>query len=429
MKKTVAYNTTVQLVAKIISMGLTLITTVLITRALGKEGYGQFSIMQTLPALFFILSDFGLNATALKKIDKNGSNAQSLYQAIIIIRPILSLILIVLLNVIVAFLPYSNFLKIGIFMSSFWILTQSLFSGTNLIFQYKQRYDLASIGYILGSVLTTLLVYGFLKLGLDVRFLSFSYVLGGLATFAVNSSILTKHGFSTKLTFNIFSDKKTLTTLLSGSIPLGLMFVFSQINFKADGILLSLLNLPARFNLSNIDSVAIYALPYKVFEVSLAVPTFIMNASYPVFVTRLQQGQQDLNAVVLKTIKLTTLLGLAASITLVVFAPLAIAVLGGAQFSQSIQVLKILGMGLFLFYITQPLAYYLVTIEKQKVLPLVYIIGAVFNVTANVLFIPKYSFYASAYITWLSEGLILLLLGVFVVKNWKGGQSEVNQNC
>ena len=58
MKKTVAYNTLVQLAAKIISMGLTLITTVLITRALGKEGYGQFSIMQTLPALFFILSDF-----------------------------------------------------------------------------------------------------------------------------------------------------------------------------------------------------------------------------------------------------------------------------------------------------------------------------------------------------------------------------------
>ena len=429
MKKTVAYNTLVQLVAKIISMGLTLITTVIITRALGKEGYGQFSIMQTLPALFFILSDFGLNATALKKIHKNGTNAQSLYQTIISIRPILSLILIVLLNVIVAFLPYSNFLKIGVFMSSFWILTQSLFSGTNLIFQYKQRYDLASIGYILGSVLTTFLVYGFIKLGLDVRFLSFSYVLGGLATFIVNAHILTKHGFSTKLTFSIFSDKKTLSTLLSGSIPLGLMFVFSQINFKADGILLSLLNLPARFNLSNIDSVAIYALPYKVFEVSLAVPTFIMNASYPVFVARLQQSRQDLNAVVLKTVKLTTLLGLAASITLIVFAPLAIAVLGGAQFSQSVQVLKILGMGLFLFYITQPLAYYLVTIEKQKVLPVVYIVGAVFNVTANVLFIPKYSFYTSAYITWLSEGLILLLLGFFVVKNWRGGQSEVNQNC
>lgn len=428
MKKSVAYNTLVQLVAKAISMGLTLITTILITRALGREGYGQFSIMQTLPALFFILSDFGLNATALKKIDKNGSNAQSLYQMIIVIRTIFSLILIVLLNTVVVFLPYSNFLKTGIFMSSFWILTQSLFSGTNLIFQYKQRYDLASIGYILGTVLTTLLVYGFIKLGLDVRFLSFSYVVGGLATFAVNAHVLTKHGFSTKLAFNIFSDKKTLSKLLSGSIPLGLMFVLSQINFKADGILLSLLNLPARFNLSNIDSVAIYALPYKVFEVSLAVPTFIMNASYPVFVARLHRSQRDLNAVLLKTVKLTMLLGLLASALLFVFAPLAIAVLGGGQFNQSVQVLKILGAGLFLFYITQPLAYYLVTIEKQKVLPIVYLIGAVFNVTANVLFIPKFSFYASAYITWLSEGLILLLLGFFVVKNWKGEQHEFDEN-
>lgn len=420
MGKTVAYNTTAQLVAKAISVGLTLVTTALITRAFGKEGYGQFSIMQTLPALFFILSDFGLNATALKKMDKNGGNVQSLYQTVMTIRLLLALLLIALLNGVAAFLPYSNFLKIGIFMSSFWILTQSLFSGTNLLFQYRQRYDLASMGYILGSGLTAIMVYVFINVGLDVRFLSFSYVLGGLITFVVNVYVLNKHGYPTRLDLTVFSNPKVIAPLISGTIPLGLMFVFSQINFKADGVLLSLLALPPKLNLSNIDSVAIYALPYKVFEVSLAVPTFIMNASYPVFVAKLQQSRTDLNRALIKTIKTTTLLGLLASWALVIFAPLAINILGGTQFYQSIQVLKILGVGLFLFYITQPLAYYLVTVEKQKVLPIVYLIGAAFNVMANIIFIPRYSFYASAYITWFSEGLILILLFYYVRKNWKG---------
>ncbi len=427
MKKTIAYNTLAQLLSKVVSMGLTLITVVLVTRALGKEGYGQFSIMQTLPALFFILSDFGLNATALKKIRNDGANAQSLYQAVITIRPILALVLVALLNIVVIFLPYSEFLKSGIFMSSFWILTQSLFSGTNLLFQYKQRYDLASIGYVLGSLITTLLVIASIRVGLDVRFLSFSYVLGGLATFIANSVILDKLGYATKLNLGIFSDKKTLRALLSGSIPLGLMFVFSQINFKADSVLLSLLNLPANLGLSNIDAVAIYALPYKVFEVSLAVPTFIMNAVYPVFVSQFQHSQQKLNAILIKTVKTTGLLGLLGSATLIVLAPATVNVLGGSQFVQSVRVLQILGVGSFLFYITQPLAYYLVTVEKQAVLPTVYIVGAVFNVSANALLIPVYGFYASAFITWLSEALILAMLAFFVAKSWRNEKHEASQ--
>jgi O-antigen/teichoic acid export membrane protein len=419
MNKSIFYNTTAQLGAKLISMALTVITTILITRALGKEGYGQFSILQTLPALFFILSDFGLNATALKKMAGNDKNSHNYYQAIFTIRPLLSLLCIVVLNTVVQFLPYSPFLKVGIFMSSFWILTQALFSSTNLVFQHKQRYDLASIGYILGSVLITLMVYGFIKIGLDVRFLSFSYVVGGLIIFGINAYVLTKLGYQTSLNLRALADKTALKNLLAASLPLGLMFVFSQINFKTDAVLLSLLRLPAGLKLDNISSVAIYALPYKIFEVTLSIPTFIMNATYPVFVARFNQGRADLKKTFLKIIKLTLGLGLTASIGLYLVAPFAVHFLGGTEFIQSVSVLRILSVGLFLFFLTQPLAYLIITLDKQIYLPIIYLVGAIFNVTANLIFIPKYSFYASAYITWLSEALILVLLSFFALKAWK----------
>lgn len=426
MKNIIFYNTSAQLVSKIISMGLTVIATILITRALGKEGYGQFSIMQTLPALFFILSDFGLNATALKKMGKNEDEAQKYYQAVLTIRPLLALLFIVVLNTVVQFLPYSPFLKVGIFMSSFWILTQSLFSTTNLAFQHKQRYDLASVGYIIGSLLITIMVYAFIKAGLDVRFLSFSYVLGGLITFGINAMVLKRLGCQTRLNLNILRDSVALKTLLSASLPLGLMFVFSQINFKADAIMLSLLTLPKWLNLDKISSVAIYALPYKVFEVSLSIPTFIMNATYPVFVAKLNQGRTHLKISFFKILKLTFLLGVTASVGLYLLAPLAVQLLGGEQFTQSIAVLKILAVGLFLFFLTQPISYLIVTLDKQKYLPAIYLIGAIFNVGANLIFIPRFSFYASAYITWLSEALILTLLVLFAHKAWKESARETN---
>lgn len=416
MKKPILINTAAQLIAKFVSMSLTVLATILITRTFGKEGYGQFSLMQTLPALFYILADFGLNTTALKRISPDDKPAaQKYYQTVLGLRLLLSVIFIVILNVVTLFLPYTPFLKTGILISSVLILTQALYASTNLIFQYKQRYDLSSIGYIAGSILTILLVAIFIKLGLDIRLLSFTYVLGGTVTFLVNAQLLNNLGYGSGFKL----DSTLAKELLKSSLPLGLMFTFSQINFKADSVLLSLLKLPASVGLNNIESVAIYSLPYKIFEVALVLPTFFMNAVYPIFVRTFQTGQSEFIVTFKKSLAYLSGLGLAASLVLYLMAPLVITILGGQEFNQSVEVLKILAVGLFIFFLTQPISYLIVTLDKQKYLPAIYLISAIFNLSANLILIPRYSFYASAYITWASEGLILALLTIFAVKAWR----------
>jgi O-antigen/teichoic acid export membrane protein len=422
MKKSVLCNTTAQLIAKFASMSLTVLATILITRAFGKEGYGQFSLMQALPALFYILADFGLNTTALKRIGKdNEENAQKYYQTVLGLRLLLSLVFIVILNIITLFLPYSSFLKTGVLMSSLLILTQALYSSTNLIFQYKQRYDLSSVGYVGGSVVTILLVAIFIKLGLDIRLLSFTYVLGGVVTFLVNARLLGRLGYSTSVRHPLATGRRSeiAQELIKNSLPLGLMFIFSQINFKADAVLLSFLRLPLTVGLNNIESVAIYSLPYKIFEVALVLPTFFMNATYPILVRKFKEGQNELALTFKKTLGYLFALGVITSIALYTTSPLVVRVLGGQEFTESIEVLRILSVGLFIFFLTQPISYLIVTLDKQKYLPAIYLTSAVFNVSANLFFIPKFSFYASAYITWISEGLILLMLTFFAVKSWR----------
>ena len=117
-------------------------------------------------------------------------------------------------------------------------------------------------------------------------------------------------------------------------------------------------------------------------------------------------------------------LGLTTSATLYLLAPMVVKILGGQEFDQSTEVLKILAVGLFIFFLTQPISYLIVTLDKQKYLPAIYLISAIFNVSANLIFIPKYSFYASAYITWISEGLIFLMLTFFAVKSWQACPSD-----
>jgi O-antigen/teichoic acid export membrane protein len=89
-----------------------------------------------------------------------------------------------------------------------------------------------------------------------------------------------------------------------------------------------------------------------------------------------------------------------------------------ADFDISKQVLMILLTGIFIFFVTQPLSWFLVIFDKQKILPLIYGISALFNVSLNYYLIPKYSFIASSYLTWLSELVTLILLSFFTLKYW-----------
>lgn len=420
-KNLILYNTASQILAKVFSVIITGLVVVLISRNYGKQGYGEFALMQNIPALFFILSDFGLNATALKKLGKNQdvNFSKDLYETIIALRIVISIALVIILNFIVYFFPYSQFLKTGIFMSSFWVITHALFSSTNIVFQHKQRYDLASLGVIMASLFTLISVVGVIKMGLDVRFVSFVYVITSLANFLFNLILANKIGIKTKINIRRLKEKYLISQLLKASFPIGLTFIFSQINFKVDSLLISVMKLPTQLNLDNISSVAIYGLGYKVFEVSLSLPTFIMNSTYPIYINKASQNKHNFKEFFKKSVFYILVVGVIYSLLLFILSPYIISIFGGAQFAKSNQVLKILSLGLPVFFLTQPFSYFLVTLEKQKYLPIIYFIGAFFNISANLIFIPKYGFFASAYITWISEALILTLLFFACLKEWK----------
>jgi len=259
------------------------------------------------------------------------------------------------------------------------------------------------------------LIYFLSQAKVDVMWISFSYVVGGFVTFVVNYFFVRSLGVRPEFVI----DRHVWAYLLTSSLPLGLMFVFSQINFKADSLLLSVLPVPSFLNASNNEAVGLYALPYKIFEVALVMPTFFMNSVYPVMVVNMSEGKEKLKKTLIQSLKFLVAAALVFSVLGYIFSPLAVSILGGSEFEASIPVLRILLSGLVLYSVTQPLAWVIVTMGYQKYLPGIYLVSGVFNVTMNYIFIPAYSFYMSAVITHLSELLILILLIITVRKIWR----------
>jgi O-antigen/teichoic acid export membrane protein len=411
----IAKNTVYQIVGKVVSMSITMLAVVIITRTYGREGYGYFSLMQSWPALFFVIVDFGINAIAAKDLTSDWSKANKYLGNIIIMRLIFSSFLVFTVSCILKLFPYSRDLEVGIRLGMFLLITQSLYSTTNIFFQVKLRYDFSTIAYTVGYLLILGLVVLFSLLKINIMWVNFSYVLGGLVTVLLSMFFVRKMGVKPDFSYDPVLWKYLIIT----SLPIGIMFVFSQMSFKEDALMLSFLKLPESYGLDNTESVAVYALPYKVFEVLLVVPTFFMNSVYPILVERMNKGKEDLKHAFSKVMYFLTFSGLFVGFLGIIFSPLAIKVLGGSEFSQSIDVLRILSAGLFIFYLTSPFSWLIVTLGYQKYLPWVYLISFTFNMVSNFIFIPKYSFYAASWVTVVSECIVLILLAFFAKKSWK----------
>lgn len=414
----IAKNTLHQFVGKFITMAITILTTALVTRIYGVEGYGAFNLIITFPAIFYIIADFGFNAIGTRDLTKDESKIGEYLGTIFLLRVLISFILILIATVIILFLPYTNFIRLGIFLSLFTILTTTLFSTANIGFQVKLRYDLSRTALVAGSLVILILVSVFSFFRTNLILVSFSYVIAGVVNTVLAFYFLKGLGIIPQFKFNKELAKKLTLT----SIPLGLMFIFSQINFKTDAIFLSFLKLPATYGLNNIETVGVYGLAYKVFEVSLIVPTFFMNAVYPIMVKRYSEDKK----LFMNTFKKSMLSLFAAGVCFAVFgflfSDLIIFILGGQGFSYSAMVLKILLGGIFIFYLTQPVAWFIVTLNGEKYLPYIYLVAAILNVSLNLIFISKYSFFASAHITWISELFILSLLSLTALKLYKKSQ-------
>jgi O-antigen/teichoic acid export membrane protein len=411
----IASNTIYQIVGKFITMSVTILITIIITRTYGREGYGEFNLMQVYPALFFIIVDFGFNAIATRELSSDWKKADEYFSNILSIRLLMSTLLVIFFAVALYLFPYSPQLIFGIQLGLLAIIAQALYATTNTIFQVKLRYDYSTIGLISGYLLILLLSLFLALKGAHVMWINFTYVLGGILTFFVNLYFVKKFGIKISLAF----DKTLWKYLFVQAFPLGLMFVFSQINFRSDSLLLSVLTLPNKFHLNNTESVAIYGLPYKIFEVSLVLPTFFMNSVYPVFVRHMNEGSKKLKTTFLNSMKALLLMGIFVGVFGYLFSPFVISLLGGDEFKYSVDVLRILLLGVSIFYITQPLSWLVVTLGKQIYLPYIYFISALINLVMNYYLIPRYSFYASSYLTWLSESLIFIMLIFAARKAWK----------
>lgn len=402
-----ARNSAIQIVGKVVAMVLAALTLPLLTRALGDTGYGQLTIALTFLSFFAILVDFGLTLTTTQMISEKPKEEGAILGNLLTLRVISSVLFLATAPIIVLFFPYSGDIKTAVAigaLSFFFGSTAQMLVGvfqTRLVMRYPIAAELANRAFVLA---------------------------GAFALVAINGSLLTivwilTIGNALQLLINLYFAnrfiplKPTLSLpiwkeIIRRSWPIGISIFFNLLYLKGDMIVLSL------YATESVNG--LYGAAYKVVDVMMALPVMYMGLVLPILVARYaEQNKMEFQKTLQQTFDLFSMSAIPLAVGCWILGVPVMTLVAGNEFAESGRVLAILGAAIAVGFFGALSGHAIVAIQKQRVMLFGYIFVAALVVPAYFLFIPTFGMYGAAWMTLVSEILICLLTSLVVWRTTK----------
>lgn len=409
LRHSVASNTVSQMIGRLVSTVMMTGVSLLIAQRFGPRGYGDFVKITTFVGFFYLFADFGLNAVYIQDVvhTVRAFGDIKAWRRLLGLRIVVSFFLVCTAFIILLFLPhgkeqgYTPIVRFGILLLIPAIIAQAITTTTNALFQQKLRYDLSMIAQNAGSVsmmvLAAVLVWLTRINGAYLGVLSIG--LGSFVTAVIALRLVRQQHVGISPVFQV----RSMIHDIMSAFPLGMTLILNLVYFHSDSVVLTLTR--------STGEVGIYGLAYKVFELPLVFPLFFMNAVYPLL---LQAGHKRKNSnmmfwrsfIILLVSSVVTTVGLWISAPLLTFVR--------PDFAESIAPLRVLILGLPVFFVSSLFMWVLIAQRKQWRLLAIHGVAMAVNMTLNIMYIPKYGYMAAAWITTFSELCVLLATGYFV---------------
>lgn len=392
----IAYNVLVSSVSKFFSTALALVSIGFITRYLGKEGFGEYATVLAFLSFFASLADLGLYHISTREISREGADEAMIMGNIFTLRIISALGILIVAPILVLFFDYPHEVKQGIIIAAASFLFSSGYQVLNGVFQKNLAMDKVAVGELAGKIVQVTTVIIAVKLRLSFDWIIASLLFNMIASFLI-VFFWSKKYLRFQLRFNFAYWKK----FMRESIPIGIGSVIVFVYYKMDTILLSVMKTSA--------DVGIYNAAYKVLENVSFFPSMIIGLILPIISNTIFTDKERFNEISNKTFKVFVILVVPLIVGTLFLANGIIQLIGGGQFYQSAAVLRILVFALAAIFFGGFFNNILIAGNLQKKLMRIWIVAAVGNVTLNLIFIPKFSYFGAACISTATEILVAIL--------------------
>jgi O-antigen/teichoic acid export membrane protein len=404
---TIVKNTLSLGAGQVLTKAVSLFAVPIIARQLGVEGFGQYTLVFSFVMIFSGLSDWGIHKLTIREVARDETIKNSYFANTLVLRLVLAIgFYLILIGTVLLFNYPESTTTLVIILGSI-ILANSVINTFVAMLNAQEKMSFSAGLLFLQSLLTPLTVIPLLyfKIGLLEAFL----ILVSLnLLLAISVGLyLSKRFFSFRfqdISFVIWKN------IFRSSWPYAFMAIFWMIYINNGSIILS--------KVADIGQVGIYNAGLKLILALFFIPGSLMMAFFPSMSRQsAQENKEQIKKSCERTIKILFWIVIPVAVLILSFSDFVIPMLFGDSFAETSKVLKILAIGLVLFFINSPLGYVILSTQQiRKFIPYDFMV-VLLNVSLGILFSIKYGFIGPALALVCTEVINIFVRLFFIRKN------------
>ena len=408
--KRVAKNSLVPMGLQLLNKVLDFAFAMLMLRILAPELAGRYYFAVAFIGYFDILVRFGLGTLLTREVAKDRSQGNKYLSTVTILRGLLWLLSLPLMTV--AVLVYALFgqmtpdIVAAIAFFAFGLIFSNLADGFSAVFYAYEKMEYP-------AAIATVTALTRVSLGVFVLIIGWGFV--GLAAVSVVSNVISatilgilmvRHCFRPHAEWSPESGKWMMST----SFPLMINLLLATIFFRIDVLLLK--------PLKGDSVVGYYSAALKYVDGLLIIPQYFTQAIFPMMSRYAATSRDSLLRAYILSLRLLLIIALPIAAAMPFISEGLILMLGGGKYLPHSQIaLQLIIWFLPFSFVNSVTQYVLIAIDQQRFLTKAFLIGVSFNIVANLLVIPRFSYQGVAVVTILSEWALLIPFYYSVRKN------------
>jgi O-antigen/teichoic acid export membrane protein len=327
---------------------------VVLSRAFGQEGVGQYSFAMALTGFFMVVADFGLEFLTIKEMSRYTGRLGEYYGSIFMLRLIQAAGASALLLLLLLALPLPYDTKVIVALVGVYQFTYKIMDGFAAVFVAREEMHTAALLTSSLRIVAALLAIGVILLGGGlVIALVVLPVIGCIQVILGYIIVDRRHG-PMQLTLSWQYVRDTM----SRAVPYALSEFLRQLSTRTDVVLLGFI--------LGASAAGVYNAAYRVIFLLIFLPYFGAMSIFPIASKLYLSAREEFAALYHKALNISILAGVPASFGLWLIAPELITLIFGETFAESIGILRWLAWLLLTFCLKFVMQIFLMACDRQN---------------------------------------------------------------
>lgn len=395
-KKAIFDNTFWQIIIRLFTLVITLVSIKILTNYLGAEGVGKYNTITTYINFFIVIADFGLFAVTVREISQNPDQEKKVLANVFTIRLWSALAACILAAAIVLATKYDQEIKLGALIACGFLFFNLLASVYDMLLQARLKMQYSALSELISRIISVAALAVIVWIHGSFLWIAATIALWGIFIF------IFKWLFATRLLhFGLSHDRIYAKQIVNMAWPLGIVFIVSNLYFKMDTLIL--------FAIKGAAAAGIYTVAFKVLDVIAFMSSYFSSALKPAISQNIKNDPKTVSAIMQRGISVMLMAATIISVTAIAYRNEIILLLSSPEFSDSAKVLIFLSFSLPIIFINNLIIEVFIANDSRSAFLKISLTVFVINLLLNLLLIPRFSYFGAATAN-LASALVSMLI-------------------